>query len=874
MRCFVAFLLLPLALQAQTAAERLFVDTVQPLLKQQCLGCHGEANTFADLDLTSRTKALEGGKRGPAIIPGDPDASLLVKAIEFNGDLKMPPGGTDKKLAPAAVAAVREWISGNAPYAVGERQQTWDYSEEDVWALRPVQRTTPPTEKIDPVAIRTPIDNFILAKLASEGLAPGPRADKTDLIRRITYDLTGLPPTPDEVAAFLADTSDGAYKKIVERLLASPAYGERWGRHWLDVVRYADTDGYSNDFERPNAWRYRDYVIRSFNQDKPYDQFVLEQIAGDELWPSSPDALVATGFLRSGPWEHTGMAVAAETRQMFLDDVTHSVGTTFLGLTVGCARCHDHKFDPIPTKDYYSMQAVFASTAFARRPLAFAPDESLAGFDSGKARFTALIGQLEQRVNALHEVARQRAAQDKGAAFAAAANTGTLQRYLVGDEAETLKLLRKQLSMHEESIQRYDPLAFTVSSGLVEEWNDVGPLGAASYLKADDYRDAETHVLVGGDIQAPGNRVEPGALSAVEHYSGYPSPEIPSSVKGRRAALAKWIANRDNPLTARVMVNRIWQYHFGRALADNANNFGKMGKKPSHPELLDWLADFFVEQGWSVKAVHRVIVLSEAYQRSTQHPDAKVAAQDPTNMYLARFSPRRLEAEELRDSILAVSGELSPLRGGPGTYPQINSEVARQPQHAMGTLRPAYHASPTKANRNRRSIYSFQQRSLIDPMIESFNGANVDLSCERRESSTVPTQAFSLLNSEFSHDMALAMAARVESEADSLDGQIERAFHLAFNRTPAREELQAAAAHVAKMQARYEQHPAAPRAVEPPVIHEISSELTGESYSFEQVELPVEYEQNLHPSEVSPHTRALADLTLALLNANEFAYVY
>jgi mono/diheme cytochrome c family protein len=255
MRCLLAFLLLPLALEAQTPAERLFVDTVQPLLKQQCLGCHGEGNTFAGLDLASRAKALEGGNRGPAIVPGDAGASLLVRAIEFNGELKMPPGGAEKKLTPEAVAAIREWISGGAPYAAGERQQTWEYSEEDVWALRPVRAVTPPSKNIDVAAVRTPVDNFILARLASEGLAPGPRADKTALLRRITYDLTGLPPTPEEVAAFVGDTSDGAYKKVVERLLASPAYGERWGRHWLDVVRYADTDGYSNDFERPNAWR-------------------------------------------------------------------------------------------------------------------------------------------------------------------------------------------------------------------------------------------------------------------------------------------------------------------------------------------------------------------------------------------------------------------------------------------------------------------------------------------------------------------------------------------------------------------------------------------------------------------------------------------
>ena len=874
MRYLVLLSLCSLVLQAQTEAERLFVETVQPLLKQQCFGCHGEANTFARLDLTSRSSALQGGDRGPAFIPGEPEASLLVRSLEHSGDLKMPPGGDDKKLAPESIAAMRRWIAAGAPYAVGEAQQSWEYADEDIWAFRSVRPVTPPTEGVDPAQVKTPIDSFVLNQLSEQALAPGTRADKTDLIRRITYDLTGLPPTPSEVDEFLSDESDVAYKRVVERLLASPSYGERWGRHWLDVARYADTAGYSNDFERPNAWRYRDYVIRSFNQDKPYDRFILEQIAGDELWPTDPDAIIATGFLRAGPWEHTGMSVAAVTRQLFLDDVTHSVGTAFLGLTVGCARCHDHKFDPIPTKDYYSMQAVFASTAFARRPLNFAPTEAVAGFESGKHRFESLIARLNDRIDALHEAARTRAASERGTEYAEKASTGTLQRFLHGDEAETLKLLRKQRTMHQESIQRYDPLAFSVTSGLEEEWNDVGPGGSGSFLKTGDYSGARTHVLFGGDVQAPGEPVEPGVLSAIEHYSGYATPEIPATTHSRRAALARWISHPDNPLTARVMVNRIWQYHFGRALADNTNNLGKMGKKPTHPELLDWLAGFFVDQGWSMKAVHRVIVLSDTYQHSTEHPDAKIIEKDPGNAYLARFSPRRLEAEELRDTILAVSGELSPLPGGPGTYPQINSDVARQPRHAMGTLRPAYHASPTKAERNRRSIYSFQQRSLIDPMIESFNGAPVDLSCERRESSTVPTQAFSLLNSEFSNEMALAMAARVEKATDSLDAQIKLAFRLAFGRAPTAEEHRDAATHVTRMRAEHEQNPAAPRSSEPAAVHEITSELTGERYAFQQVEETVDYEHNLHPSEASPTTRALADLTLALLNSNEFVYVY
>ncbi len=869
--------LLSAPLLAGAEADRLYQQVVRPALKQQCLGCHGEGNVFGKLDLTSRDKALAGGSRGAAITPGDPDASLLLQAIEHRSeDFAMPPGGAEKKLPEETIAAVRDWIAGGAPFSEdGETAQKWDFKEDDIWAFRPIRDVAPPSEGFDASAVRTPVDAFVLARLAEEGIAPAHRADKLTLLRRVSFDLTGLPPTPEQADAFLGDDSPDAYKKLVERLLASPAYGERWGRHWLDVTRYADTSGYSNDFERPMAWRYRDYVIRSFNSDKPYNRFVLEQIAGDEIFPDDPEAILATGFLRMGPWEHTGMAVAAVTRQLFLDDVTHSVGQTFLGLTLGCARCHDHKFDPIPTKDYYSMQAAFATTAFARRPLAFLPSESTAGFETGRKRYSEMIAELEAQLEELHEVARRRVAQEEGEEAAAKASTGVLQRHLDQEEAELLKLFRKHISIHKESAERFEPYAFSVSSGLTEPWNDVGPNGANSFLTKEDYINAETHVLVGGDVQAPGDPVEPGVLQAIARYSRLPAPAIPGTVDGRRAALARWIADDRNPLTARVMVNRIWQYHFGRALSENANNFGKTGKPPTHPELLDWLARFFMDQGWSVKAVHRVILYSEAYQRSAQHPDAAlVAEKDPDNKLYSYFSPRRLEAEELRDAMLAVSGELSDDRGGPGTYPQINTEVSRQARHAMGSVQPPYHPAPTKRKRNRRSVYSFQQRSLIDPLIEGFNGANPDLTCERRDASTVPTQAFTLLNGELSHDLALEMATRIEKEADSVETQIERAFERAYNRKPTSEERSLAKAHIEKMTALHRRNPAGPRQTPPPIIHTITSELTGEQFQFQQPEEVAEYEHNLHPSEVEPETRALADLALALLNSNEFVYVY
>ena len=869
--CLALTMLLPLACLAAGAGEYLFRDIVQPTLKQQCLGCHGEGNIFSDLDLRTREGVLKGGRRGAAIIAGNPDSGTLLAALEHAGDLKMPPGGGENKLPADTLRAFREWIAAGAPYGPAAAEAVWDYAEEDLWAFRPLKKTAPPDVA---GGVRTPVDRFILEKLAEKRLQPGPRADKLTLLRRATFDLTGLPPTPEEVRAFLDDDSEGAYKKVVERLLASPRYGERWARHWLDVTRYADTSGYSNDFERPNAWRYRDYVIRSFNNDKPYDRFILEQIAGDEIFPDDPEAILATGFLRTGPWEHTGMAVAAVTRQLFLDDVTHHVGQTFLGLTLGCARCHDHKFDPIATRDYYRMQAVFAATAFARRPLGFQPYESTEGFAAGKKYYSDTIADLDRRMESMHERARVRLAAAKGKEAAAKAASGALQRYLEKEEAETLKLLRKQKTLHEGSAQRFDPTATVVSSGLVAAWNDI-PSGANSYMKKGDYAKARTHVLVGGDLQSPGDPVSPGSLAAVARYSDLPAAAIPRTTAGRRRALAEWVADARNPLTARVMVNRIWQYHFGRGIAANPNNFGKMGKKPSHPQLLDWLAGFFIEQSWSVKAVHRVILLSEAYQRSTMHPamDALREA-DPENLYLARFSPRRLEAEEIRDSMLAVSGELSDSTGGPGTYPQINSDAARQPRHAQGSLRPAYQPAPKRRDRNRRSIYSFQQRSLIDPMIEAFNGANPDLTCERRESSTVPTQAFALLNGEQSHDMALIMAHRIETEADSPAQRIARAFNLAYGRAPADDELALALDHYEEMRAHHASRPAKPRGEEPIIVATITSELTGEKYQFAQPRLKVNYEHNPHPCKAAPETRALADIALALFNSNEFVYVY
>ncbi|MFN3324311.1 MAG: PSD1 and planctomycete cytochrome C domain-containing protein [Bryobacteraceae bacterium] len=870
----VFFSLIPACLHAAgRSGEELFVESVQPLFKQQCFGCHGEGNTFGQLDLRTREAMLKGGRRGPAVVPGDSAASLLLRVLDHTGEIKMPPGD-GKKLEPALIATVRDWVDAGAPFVQKEAAQKWDYKEEDLWAFRPVRKPTPP-----PIA-RNPIDAFLLAALQQHGLQPAPKADRRTLIRRAALDLTGLPPTPEEIEIFVNDRSPSAYENLVDRLLTSPRYGERWGRHWLDVVRYADSSGYSNDFERPNAWRYRDYVIRSFNADKPYDRFIREQIAGDELDAANPENLIATGFLRAGPWEHTGMAVAAVTRQMFLDDVTHAVASTFLGLTLGCARCHDHKFDPIPTADYYSMQAIFAATEFSRRPAPFLPSENTANLDRERARIQAIFDRTKQKMDEFDERVKQHVMRKHGVSRVEDLPEGVLQAALrkkegiTPEEYELFKLYQKHVQLYRDSLDRFEPKAFGIVNGILPGTEDSGPDGARP-RNTGPYEPPATHVLVGGDIQAPADRVQPAVLSAVTRYSELPAPEIPETLTGRRTALADWIADPRNPLTSRVIVNRIWQYHFGRGIVADASNFGKMGKKPTHPELLDWLAAAFLENGWSVKKMHRLILLSDAYQRASTHPDMPaVRRADPENNLLAFYPPRRVEAEVLRDSILAAAGELNREAGGPGTFPQMNEDFARQPRHAMGSLRPAYMPSLRRSDRNRRTIYTFQQRSMVDPMVEVFNGPSLDFSCERREATTVPTQAFALFNGEVVHDMALAFALRLEREERSTAARVRRAFRIAYGRAPTDEEERLALDHVERMTGLHRHAPPTARATRKPVVHTITSELTGENFRFVQDLDWSGYEENPHPSDTSPETRALADLALVLFNSNEFVYVY
>ena len=775
---------------AQDAGE-LFRARIEPVLKKDCHGCHGEGQTLAKLDLRTRESMLKGGERGPAIVPGDAARSLLLQVLEGRGALQMPPGGEEKRLPEGVIAAIRRWIDAGAPTGLQTSVAKWNYKPEDLWAFQPLKTPKDPGKGID----------------SSLGPTSKP-ADRRTLIRRATLDLHGLPPTPEEVDAFLTDTRPDAFARLVDRLLTSPRYGERWGRHWLDVVRYADTDGYSNDYERPNAWRYRDYVIRSFNQDTPYDRFIVEQLAGDEMYPSGPENLVATGFLRMGPWEQTGMSVAALTRQQWLDDVTHSTATVFLGLTMGCARCHDHKFDPIPTRDYYALQAVFASTDFAQREAPFLAGESRDGFERDAARVQELIRWCETRIKELPPRAKL-------------LDPGDLERE---------RIYRKRLEIYRRQLDRYRPLAFSVKAGAP----------------------ADTHILRAGNLRTPAEKVDAAVVSAAWRSNEAARAELPKSGPGRRLALARWIASPANPLTARVMVNRLWQYHFAEGLAANANNFGKMGKKPSNPELLDFLAGKFIESGWSIKAMHRLIMNSAAYQTSA-------------------LTPRRLSAEELRDSVLAASGELNLAMGGPGVFPEINEDVAQQPVLIMGTLSPVWQPSPERAQRNRRSIYVYQKRGIPDPSMELFNHPGSDASCERRDAGTVPMQAFTLFNGKFARDMALALAARIEKmPGDAIDN----IFRAALQRAPAAEEKRLMEAHRKSMTAHHERAALPAKPERKSLVRSLIGEYTGKRFDYQEEGGATSYEDNIHPSEVPARVRALSEIALVLFNSNEFMYVY
>ena len=799
----------------------------------------------------------------------------------------------------------------------GGTSEEWSsrrYQPEDLWAFRPLE----PLSDLLPEQIGRDeaIDYFIDQRVSAAQLEPAVAAKSRDLIRRATFDLIGLPPSPQEVEAFekaYTDDSENAWRSLIDRLLDSPRYGERWGRHWLDVTRYADTGGMSNDFERSNMWRYRDYVIRAFNEDMPYDQFVIEQVAGDELADQSfrertggsladvrkaqlegtyneqeAEWIIATGFLRLGPWDNA-MVEPDEARQMYLDDLVNITGQTFLSQTLRCCKCHDHKFDPIPTRDYYRIYAAFSTTQMAERRVPLLPNENLEGFEQGKAHVQKMLDFAVDEKNRLvekRETAARRWFDEHGLPYKNEQERKDLPddekppRHVGLNHVEQgqLKVREQDEWIWTRRLERYEPMAQSVynSETFQLAWNGARKLRIHHQAKSE--QPLENYILLGGALTALGDRVFPGVLSALALGTKGNSDDpylLPRTTDGRRLALARWIADPENPLTSRSIVNRIWQYHFGKGIAANSNNFGAKGAKPTHPELLDFLVADFVEGGWSIKRMHRMIMMSDAYRRSTfpPHPE-RVAEVDPGNQLLSHFPRRRLSAEELRDSILAITRELVHCEGGLPMMPEINMEVALQPRMIQFSLAPAYQPSSTPNERNRRTVYAYRVRGQADPFTELFNQPNPNESCEVRETAAVTPQVFTLLNSDMMTDRSIALALRLEDQHGDLSKQIEQAFKFVLLRDASEEELSRLTRYVEEMR-RYHEG-TEPDAVNYPtaITRSLVEEFSGQPFEYTEI-LPVfeNYDPDTKPGDVAPSTRALADLCLLLLNTNEFMYV-
>jgi hypothetical protein len=710
-------------------------------------------------------------------------------------------------LPPEKIDAISSWIKGLQPAEVTGAAPggTW-------WAFQPVRRPAAPAVK-NSAGMRNEVDPFIRTKLEEKGLAPAPEASRQVLLRRAFFDLIGLPPAPAEAEAFLNDTSPGAYEKLLDRLLADPRFGERWGRHWLDLARYADTRGYEGDTELSHAWRYRDYVIDSFNKDKPYDRFLKEQIAGDELTGGAaedddddtprrgraapPESQIALGFLRMGP--KTPNVSSIEVRQMLLDEVTSTVGSVFMGLTLKCAQCHDHKYDPVPQRDYYRLQAFFAPIEFldqrveftdaglkarmeARRAanaarLKTADAEFKAYQDSLMAKLVkAMESQGAGRKPDLRELTRRLVRDDAGNITASQDTTFTgeeKQKYL-----DLLELVdptnpgNRQAGLYRRQVARYEPMAHTAR-------NFSGNPNAPNR--------PVTHVLINGEFDRLGEAVEPGFLSVIAGNSDPATLPMQGfgNVSRWRSVLADWMVSPSHPLTSRVMVNRIWQHLFGVGIVSTPSDFGKNGARPSHPELLDWLASEFVERKWSVKAMIRLIMTSATYRQSSTHWSDGAAKADPNNTLLSRMNRRRIEGDILRDSILAVSGRLNPERGGPGVFPEMPPELADLKIKNRLVWEP-----PNGAESLKRSVYIMLRRQLEVPFLNVMDAPALNETCERRFVSTTSLQALSLMNGQLVTGESEHFARRVSERAgNDSAAQVRLAFELALARPPDADEL-------------------------------------------------------------------------------------
>jgi hypothetical protein len=724
-------LAIPLSAQQAPAPTAFFETEVRPILTN-CQGCHNERTRTSGLSLASRDSALSGGNRGAAVQPGGSSQSLLIRAVEQSGDLKMPPGG---KLQPGQIATLRKWIDMGAPWASESAAQRKPKGA-DHWAFQPVRRAEPPSVG-NAAWVRNPIDRFILARLEKEHLSPSPEAGRELLLRRVTLDLTGLLPSPEEIRDFVADTRPDAYERVVDRLLASPHYGERWGRHWLDIARYADSDGYTIDAPR-TMWKYREWVINALNRDMPFDQFVIEQMAGDLLPHPTVDQLIATGFHRNTPSNYEGGIDFEQYRVEAVVDRVATTGAAFLGLTLGCARCHDHKFDPISQREFYQlfayMNGVDEITSEAERydfnrPILEVPTpEEIARRNAFRAQWTALSKELAAYVRELAAWPRKAGDPDPSK------DPGLIER------VSNLRDLRRR-----------------------------EPRVTTALVMRELAQPRETYIHLGGDFTRKGAVVKP-AIPAV-------LPQLPQGAN-TRLDLARWLVDPGNPLTSRVTVNRMWQAYFGKGIVETENDFGLQGAKPTHPELLDWLASEFIRGHWSQKAIHRLIVTSATYRQSSKQR-REIDEVDPYNKLLARQNRLRLEAEIIRDAALSASGLLTDTIGGPSVYPPIPDGALSVTQVKQDWL------VSNGPDRYRRGMYTFFRRSAVYPELAAFDAPDATSTCTRRVRSNTPLQALATLNDLAFTEFAEGLAERLMRDVRGDDDQrLDYAFLLTMNRRP------------------------------------------------------------------------------------------
>ena len=743
-----------------------FAKEILPILQSRCLACHNNKVLSGDFSLESRQQLLQGGSRGPAIVPGEPSLSRLIQVVAYDGELKMPPGG---RLRDSEIETLRSWVEQGAPWEgaglVGH------------WAFQPVKRPSEPAVR-QLAWVRNSIDRFVLAKLEEKRLKPSPEAKPAALLRRLSLDLVGLPPSPEEAESFLSGTGSDAYWQLVDRLLASKHYGERWGRHWLDVARYADSDGFADGARQ--MWMYRDWVIEALNRDLPFDEFVIQQLAGDLLPNASQDQRIATGFHRNTLLNQEGGVDVEQYRVEAVVDRVETTGSAFLGLTLGCARCHDHKYDPISQREFFQLYAFF-NNVDEKSPewegtdkpkhwpfLEFGSKEEFDRRDVIRAQLKLLTDELEQYE--AHLLSRRTQWEREMSPNAQGKLKPEIRRILdllVNDRNEI------QIKTLDKFYKEMDPGYSTRQAG-IKAVRAVEPKFKSTLVMEELTTPRESYVHLGGDFTRRGDRIAPDVPAVL--------PSLPPVSGATRLDLARWLVNPRNPLTARVTANRIWQRYFGAGLVETENDFGTQGSPPSHPLLLDWLASELIRQDWSLKALHRLIVTSATYRQSSRHrTDLEII--DPDNRLLARQRRLRLESEVVRDVGLAASGLLNPELGGPSVFPPQPAGVTK-----LGHIQREWKVSSGK-DRYRRGLYTHFWRSTPHPALMVFDSPNGVTSCTRRSRSNTPLQALTLLNDEAFYELAQGLANRLVSEA--LDGdsdRIEFAFRVCLTRDPTPEE--------------------------------------------------------------------------------------